>query len=504
MALIGVGKEEFEGLRSEVLGRLSSLEKNTSQRIVALEEEVKRKATDSESEAKLAAEGARAAEQQVNDLGGRIRAAVQEIDNYKSAAGAEALAIKEQRESLEAENKALLSAIDQLKESFDAISGEKKTVDAAIADSYAKLAELEKTLARTESLNVLANNIASASEKADSLLKDLSSLQDASIKKSKSIEEIHQNVFGYEITSQDGTSQKVKGLVSELEVAFGEVKSRVDGLEAEIESLVDETVDKYEEGLSSQKVQFDELIKDASARVDDVDNELKALLPGSMAAGLSAAYESKKDEEVLSQTMYSRYFSYAISAMIVVSLIPFSIDAYLLVFKAKDIVDVVRETPNLIASILPLYFPILWFAYSANKKLNLSKRLIEEYTHKAVLGRTFSGLSNQIESLPKEVIVKEELRTRLLFNMLQVSSENPGKLITDYNKTDHPLMDALENSAKLSESVAALAKLPGFATLAEKLAAKSVKIIDDQTKKVEEGLAIQDELEAKPDSEKRA
>jgi hypothetical protein len=136
-------------------------------------------------------------------------------------------------------------------------------------------------------------------------------------------------------------------------------------------------------------------------------------------------------------------------------------------------------------------------AYTANKRINLSKRLIEEYTHKAVLGKTFSGLSNQIDLLPQQSEVKEELRTQLLFNILQVSAENPGKLISNYNKSDHPLMDALENSAKLSDAVDSLSRIPGFASLAKKLGEKTDELLETQRKKVEAGLSAQVTLSAK-------
>ncbi|QNH05653.1 hypothetical protein HNQ27_23785 [Pseudomonas sp. B11D7D] len=95
--------------------------------------------------------------------------------------------------------------------------------------------------------------------------------------------------------------------------------------------------------------------------------------------------------------------------------------------------------------------------------------------------------------------MKEDLRNRLLFNLLQVSSENPGKLITDYNKSDHPFMEALENSAKLSASIDILSKLPGFSAMAEKLSRKTRDIADTQNQKVVEGLATQDVLENKDD-----
>jgi hypothetical protein len=62
--------------------------------------------------------------------------------------------------------------------------------------------------------------------------------------------------------------------------------------------------------------------------------------------------------------------------------------------------------------------------------------LIEEYTHKGVLSKTFEGLATQIEELGDSE-TSNELRVKLLFNLLHVNSENPGKLISDYKTTDH-------------------------------------------------------------------
>jgi hypothetical protein len=209
--------------------------------------------------------------------------------------------------------------------------------------------------------------------------------------------------------------------------------------------------------------------------------------------------KKKKTDEETALKGYNLGFRLAILGLVFVSLIPLAVDVYLLNWKGADLVKVLQDTPNLIISILPLYFPVLWLAYSTNKRLNLSKRLIEEYTHKAVLGKTFSGLSNQIDSLPQESLVKDELRTRLLFNILQVSAENPGKLITNYQKSDHPLMEALETSAKLSDSVDALSKIPGFSSIAKRLSAKSDELLRAQERKVDVGLATQDVLEPEDD-----
>jgi len=140
------------------------------------------------------------------------------------------------------------------------------------------------------------------------------------------------------------------------------------------------------------------------------------------------------------------------------------------------------------------YSPILWLPYSTNKKSNLSKRIIEEYTHKSVLGRTYEGLSNQIDSISNSDGISDELRVKLLFNILQVSAENPGKLISDYNKSDHPLMEALENSEKLGSSMDRLENLPGFSTLVAKLSSKSKKIRKNAESLIDKGLEVNEVL----------
>ena len=181
--------------------------------------------------------------------------------------------------------------------------------------------------------------------------------------------------------------------------------------------------------------------------------------------------------------------------MVAVSLIPFFADVYLLTEKNIEIVKVIQDTPKLILEILPLYFPVLWLAHSLNKKVNLSKRLIEEYTHKTVLGKTFSGLSNQIDTLPGDGDTKNELRTRLLLNLLQVSSENPGKLISDYNKSDHPLMDGIERSSKLTDAMGTLAKVPGLSAITKTIVDQAEKKLEAEAKRVTEGLVLNEALE---------
>ncbi len=183
--------------------------------------------------------------------------------------------------------------------------------------------------------------------------------------------------------------------------------------------------------------------------------------------------------------------------MVCVSLIPFYVSIRALIDNV-EMAEVILRMPRLVVAILPLYIPVLWIAYSSNKKLNLSKRLIEEYTHKEVLSKTFEGLSTQILNI-KDSEVSSDLSNRLLYNILEVSSENPGKLISDYNKSDHPLMDALDKSVKLANAVERLTKIPGLSKLVSVLDKKAKDIVSEVAKDANSG--VQTLLEEKEKDE---
>lgn len=164
------------------------------------------------------------------------------------------------------------------------------------------------------------------------------------------------------------------------------------------------------------------------------------------------------------------------------ALIPIAVNAIRYYSYGVPLDALIQSSPSLIMLIIPLYLPIVWLAYSSGLKVKLAKRLIEEYAHKETVAKTFEGPSKQIESFADEDIAIE-LKTKLLFNLLDISAENPGKLITDYNKSDHPVMDALDKSVKFADSLDKLARVPGFRKLASKLSENLEKSRESQDKK---------------------
>lgn len=479
----GVDPEDFGAFKVEV-----------NQRLNGLTNEIQRKITDDEAAANLSAQNAQAAEQRIIATEGAVTAALGDLEKYRDQALAELQNLQQQISTNSESNKTLSDHIEQNKQLHDQLLSAKVQVDefvSSITQSHTKISaalnEAQKLPESVEATRKLVDESKELSNNHQSLLSH-------SMKRKADIDELHKSICGYDVKNSEGVSEHVDGLKDELENSYKSISDQTDFLDVRINELTDEITESHKKQLSEELLAFGNLVEESNEKVSAISGQLQALLPGAMAAGLSAAYEAKKNDEETSLKGYERGFNWAIGGMALVSLIPLAVDVYLLNWKGADLIQVIQDTPNLIISILPLYFPVLWLAYSTNKKLNLSKRLIEEYTHKSVLGKTFSGLSNQIETLPHESAVKDELRTRLLFNVLQVSSENPGKLITNYQKSDHPLMEALENSARLSDSVDALTKIPGLSSIAKKLSEKSEELLREQQKKVDIGLAAQDAL----------
>lgn len=484
MAILGVDQKVFDALKSEVERNFDSLR-----------QEIRTKATDSEEVASAAAKNAKAIEEKIIATKSTIDTALTEIAACNAVAKADLIETQKTKALVEQDKALTESIVASNQKAYETLLATKEAAETQASEITANytviknaLADSQKLPEQVEAIKTLLSDTKTLSESMDSLLTH-------SMKKKSEIDELHKIILGSEIKSSDGTTVKTDGLIDELKTAYDAIEKSTLELNGNIKKLTDEITEKHDTKLKQNNDLFEDLITRSDSRISAIDSQLTGLLPGAMAEGLSAAYEKKKDDEVLSQTKYENSFAIAIALMVAVSLIPFFVDIYLLGWKGSDLVQVIKDTPSLIISILPLYFPVLWFAYSSNKKLNLSKRLIEEYTHKAVLGKTFSGLSNQIESLPRDNLVRDELRTRLLFNLLQVSSENPGKLITDYNKSDHPLMDALENSAKLSDSMEALSKIPGFSAISRKLSETADRILKAENQKVENGLAAQKAIE---------
>ncbi|MCW3479117.1 hypothetical protein OL229_06010 [Neisseriaceae bacterium JH1-16] len=474
---------------------LSKLKDEMTVKIEFLEKEIRLKATDSEEVARKAAEDATEAKTRAQLIESDLQGALINLKEYAEGSRVELDKITSMRGDLVRRDAELKSSIENTLALYEESLRQKDAVQSAADRITSDIEIIRGILDESQALPGSVDVAKEMLEESKRVGEDIKTLLAHSMKKKGEIDELHKEICGYDVKNDQGESEHIDGLRDDLTGSYNETANKIGALDQEIDKATNVIIEKHENILSVQKSEFKELIDGSREKVESIKDQLAALLPGAMAAGLSAAYEEKKREETELLARHEARFGYAIFVLMGISLIPFGVDAYLLGWRYHDLVQVIKDTPSLIISIFPLYFPALWLAYSASKKINLSKRLIEEYTHKAVLGKTFSGLSNQIESLAHEGVVRDELRTRLLFNVLQVSAENPGKLITDYNKSDHPLMEAIENSSRLSDSIESLEKIPGFSAIAKKLATATDELLERQAKKVEQGLAAKEHLD---------
>jgi hypothetical protein len=490
MAIFGVEKKEFDDFKNRQDERFAHLDVS----IANLQRAIDSKITDSETVAQSAAESALQNQQKTQEIVEQIKLTASEIEKAKLACIEEFTVTQTQRTAIENIISKINNQLTSINNQYAEFSTRQETVNSEILALSEKIQTASGHLELSKQLPIALEEVQKGITDAKNIGDTLKNTLAHAVSRKSDIDELHKKILGEDITDAEGKTEHVDGIKDDLDKAYRSLNENASNLNTTINQVTNEITERHEAELGKVKVDYDQLLKSAADRYSSVNSQLTGLLPGAMAEGLSAAYEKKKLDEEGALEKYEENFKNAITGLVFVSLIPLVVDLYLLAVAGKDLVQVIKDTPSLIVAILPLYFPVLWLAYSSNKRLNLSKRLIEEYTHKLVLGKTFSGLSNQIENLSSQDEIKNELRVRLLFNVLQVSAENPGKLISNYNKSDHPLMEAIENSTKLSDSVEKLAKIPGFSALAKKLADKSDTLLKVHTDKVVHGLEAQNLL----------
>jgi DNA repair exonuclease SbcCD ATPase subunit len=446
--------EYLEEERRKLWGRVTALEATAKD----LQKEVSKKASDSEKEAaqssKKAAEFKNKAETradeaatlvgQINDELTAAKKIKEGVEKTQVQANAEKLLVTEVRQRLEeseAEYEEKLETLDSWITKID-----------EFLDKYPELDD------QTEKVDSYITEIEENLEKSSISLNSLN-------KRKKDIDDLHREIFGYIQKNDDGTTLTIGGKKEELESSYEELSTDI----ADTLERINEINNEY----TANYAKFEE---EHTEKYESLTSEIENLLPKALTAGLSAAFSSKKEEEVTSSKNLQKRFTQGIYALLGVSLLPVAISVYFL-YDQVTLEEVIDRVPRLVLAIIPMYIPVLWFTYSANKKLNLSKRLIEEYAHKEVLSKTYEGLSKQIESI-SDSTQSEELKFRLLANFLQVSSENPGKLISNYEASDHPIMEALEQSYKFQIAIDRLEGIPGLGKVAAILETKAKRKLD--------------------------
>lgn len=467
----------FEDEKGHIWNKFAELERIIYEKYDLLSQEIVKPANESQKEAD-------AARRKVTEFKNKASSNL-ELSNkaFKKIEGlsVEVEVLTDKLRKKESESEASKLEVEQLHSSLQKYVMEAESQSDKIKMQYQDLKELPDRFPDLDyDLEKIQNFVNEADDNASKIKNQLSQVLNVR----KEFSESYDEYFGYKTDS--GESEE--GKLAKLDSVHNNLETEFDNLKEQLKVYQKQKEQNYDDCYSSLTEKLDEFIENKKAQLNDIGNQLKSLMPDALTKGLSYAYQEKKVSEESNYKGLEVSFRRNIYLMACISAIPIMINIILLL-KGSAIQQILADTPKLILSILPLYLPIAWLAFSNNKKMNLSKRLIEEYTHKEVLSKTYEGLSNQVNSLD-ESKSSANLRDKLLFNLIEINSENPGKLISNYDKSDHPFMEALDRSAQLTDSVERLAKIPGFRKMASRLSEKSDFLLKEQEKKVEQGIEM--------------
>ena len=275
-------------------------------------------------------------------------------------------------------------------------------------------------------------SIANIENEASSSLKKILDLQSKALDKKSDIDDLYDEIMGY--TKENGEQEE--GLKKELEDCYDQLKKQYICLQGNFATFSKENNEK-----------MDAFLKNANNSKDAVVKEIRSYLPDSVTAGLAGAFNKKKEEENNERNVTSERFSKLIGVMLGIAFLPFVVYVTWL-FQGKGLEEVIQKIPNMTIAVLPLYIPLIWLGIHFNRRINLSKKLIEEYAYKEAVCKSFAGLSEQIEAINDKKTI-QELRLKLIDLVMSVNSENPGKYITQYDKCDNPAIELLGRLEKM-------------------------------------------------------
>ncbi len=459
--------KELRKLQEIVANNYNDLEKQINNKSSDYEKEAKqasRKASEYRNKCENSRDRSIEYKEQIQDLLNKISSHYEEINKSK--------------EDFE-------NFYNNAKENYDEINDFIEEIEDKRLGLQENIETLEKYFDDEQEYQSKIDDLEDYGEKGEELYSKQTAMYKSSFDRKKEIDELYYTINGRDIEGEDGI-EHIEGVKDKLEATYKDLEGQLDEFSEDINNSLEASKTDLETLLNDKEEEILNFIKSWEDKYTETYNKITNLLPGALNAGLSYAYSEKSKAEIEEWKGFQKKFRSAAVGMIVISLIPFAVSIYFL-FYSIPLEEVIMRIPRLVLAILPLYAPVLWLAYSANKDMRLSKRLIEEYTHKEVLSKTFEGLATQTENINEEKL-STDLKTKLLYNLISVSSENPGKLISDYDKSDHPLTEALDKSVKLANALDRVSEIPGINHLATVLKKKSTEIVKKTEEKVSQGL----------------
>lgn len=240
-----------------------------------------------------------------------------------------------------------------------------------------------------------------------------------------------------------------------------------------IENLDKSQIKDLTKEINQTKSEQDKIITDNIKKLTALENKGQELifksanlLSNTTTDALSKQFEEKRKEEnggmkyitywkkekIKKWGNYQRTsFGFFGILILIITIFLFSDRFIELLFSIKP--EELNQTATIIARLLTkitMSAPLVWLAIVQNKKMNLSKKLAEEYWHKEIVAKTFVGLSEQIDKNTEGDTAKD-LRIKLLDITLDTIGKNPADCIDNQDNSDHPVTNILKYTDKKLE-----------------------------------------------------
>ena len=247
---------------------------------------------------------------------------------------------------------------------------------------------------KEQEINEAYNVICEDDEAGESIRTQLENILENFENDQKRINEVTENVFGYEKANEDGSVEKVRGL-------FGEI----DGFHTE------------------QKEKYTRLYK-------KIEEELES---GTASVNLSKSFADKVKEYHQGGVVSSVFF---------VGLLGISVFfGYDTIIQESKNVTSIQDVWRLLALRAPLIAFVIWLAIFFGNRRAESKKLEESYKHKEVMARAFIGYKKTIEELgegdERNQLLQEHMR-----NLLKAIGTDSSKFLNSEGEK-HPIMEVL-------------------------------------------------------------
>lgn len=205
---------------------------------------------------------------------------------------------------------------------------------------------------------------------------------------------------------------------------------------------------------SSIRERLNDYLENTRKDVDEVKKKINLVLSGVTTYALSKEYARKRDFEACAIVGHTVVFVLILMLMLALASVPVWICRHV----GYDLVKSVEMLPRLYVFCLPFYVPLLWLAFLANRKMNQAKQLKEEYAHKLICGRMYTGLAGEIKDVSKSGYgVAKDLIARFLESTIRVYERDPADVLSKGPKTDMPVVEVLTEASKAMHAAAEVA-----------------------------------------------